>query len=108
MSFRYNKRLPGGKHRRTVTRPTVGSVVCISEISSRAWLSISEDRTAASDLLRRMISYFGPYLKAAALATVGLTPRDFATISQLMDTGNYEAAMRTERGPRPEISCGIP
>jgi 5,10-methylenetetrahydromethanopterin reductase len=62
------------------------------DISGCAWLSISEDRTAATDVLRSMISYFGPYLEAPALATAGLSPEDFAAIAPLLEAGNYEAA----------------
>ena len=39
-----------------------------------------------------MISYFGPYLEAPALATIGLVPEDFRAISQLVEEGRYEEA----------------
>jgi len=62
------------------------------DIAGCAWLSISEDRSAATDVLRSMISYFCPYLEAPALATVGLQPADFTAIGPLVEAGEYEAA----------------
>jgi 5,10-methylenetetrahydromethanopterin reductase len=62
------------------------------DISGCAWLSLARDRTRATEILRRMVSYFGPYLEAPALATVGLTPDDFAAIRRLVESGRYRAA----------------
>ena len=62
------------------------------DIAGCGWLSLSKDRGAATDVLRRMVSYFGPYLEAPALATIGLTPGDFAEIGRLLDTGEYDRA----------------
>ena len=49
-------------------------------ISGCAWLSLSADRQAATDRMRDMIAYFGPYLEDEALAKVGLGQTDFAAI----------------------------
>lgn len=49
-------------------------------ISGCAWLSLSADRQAATDRMRDMIAYFGPYLEEEALAKVGLGLADFAAI----------------------------
>ncbi len=62
------------------------------DISGCAWLSISESQTAATDVLRQMISYFGPYLESAALETVGLHPADFAPLKELVATGDHAEA----------------
>ncbi len=61
-------------------------------LSGCAWLSVASDRTAATDTLRKMVSYFGPYLEAPALATVGLVPHDFDDIRALIAAGNYRHA----------------
>lgn len=65
------------------------------ELSGCAWLSVSPDRTAATHRLRKMISYFGPYLEAPALETIGLTPADFDAISQLINAGRYDEAAQS-------------
>jgi len=62
------------------------------DISGCGWLSLARDRGAATDVLRKMVSYFGPYLEAPALATIGLTPEDFSDIRQLVETGQYDKA----------------
>ena len=62
------------------------------DISGCAWLSLSEDRAAATQVLKRMVAYFGPYLEDQALASIGLSNADFREIKQHVDAGNYEAA----------------
>jgi 5,10-methylenetetrahydromethanopterin reductase len=62
------------------------------DIAGCAWLSLSRDRGAATKVLRSMISYFGPYLEAPALACIDLSPDDFADISNHLDAGRYEEA----------------
>jgi 5,10-methylenetetrahydromethanopterin reductase len=62
------------------------------DISGCAWLSLSADPAAPTDVLRRMIAYFGWGLEAPALATIGLGPEDFAPIKALIDAGEYERA----------------
>jgi 5,10-methylenetetrahydromethanopterin reductase len=62
------------------------------DIAGCGWLSLAENRGAATDVLRKMISYFGPYLEAPALATIGLVPEDFRVISQLVEEGRYDEA----------------
>lgn len=62
------------------------------DIAGCAWLSISADRTAATDVLRKMVSYFGPYLEQAALETVGLTQEDFTPLGRLVVEGRYDEA----------------
>ncbi len=61
-------------------------------ISGCAWLSLSETRQAATEVLRRMIAYFGPYLEAQALASIGLSQADFADIAAAMAAGRSDAA----------------
>ncbi len=62
------------------------------DISGCAWLSLSADPAAPTDILRQMISYFGWGLEAEALKTIGLTPQDFAPIKALIDAGEYQRA----------------
>lgn len=62
------------------------------DIAGCAWLSLASDRGAATDILRRMVSYFGPYLEAPALAAIGLTREDFQPLARLVEAGRYEEA----------------
>ena len=62
------------------------------DIAGCGWLSLSSDRGEATNVLRRMVSYFGPYLETPALATIGLTSEDFRAINQLVIAGRYEEA----------------
>ncbi len=62
------------------------------DIAGCAWLSLSENRGAATDVLRSMIAYFGPYLEAPALATAGLSPANFEALGALVAAGEHEAA----------------
>ncbi len=62
------------------------------DISGCAWLWLASDPVAPNDTLRRMISYFGWGLEAPALATIGLTPDDFAPIKARLDAGDLAAA----------------
>jgi 5,10-methylenetetrahydromethanopterin reductase len=58
-----------------------------------AWISISKsDPKKARELLKPIISYFGPYLEEEALATVGLSLDDFASIRKELDRGRYDLA----------------
>jgi 5,10-methylenetetrahydromethanopterin reductase len=61
-------------------------------ISGCGWLSLSEERAAAADRMKDMVSYFGPYLEDEALATVGLGRGDFAAIKALTDVGDNAGA----------------
>jgi len=62
------------------------------DIAGCGWLSLAENRGEATEVLRKMISYFGPYLEAPALATIGLVPEDFRVISELVEAGKYDEA----------------
>ncbi len=62
------------------------------DIAGCGWLSLAENRGEATEVLRHMISYFGPYLEAPALATIGLVPEDFRVISELVEAGKYDEA----------------
>ncbi len=62
------------------------------DVAGCAWLSISEQASAAADTLRPMAAYFGPYLEEHALATVGLSRADFAPLKALVDAGDLAAA----------------
>ena len=68
-------------------------------ISGCAWLSLSADRQAATDRMRDMIAYFGPYLEEEALAKVGLGQADFAAIKTRIsrrDTAGARALVTDE------------
>ena len=62
------------------------------DIAGCAWLSLSETRSEATQVLRKMISYFGPYLEEPALNAVGLSRTDFVPLKQLVDQGKYDQA----------------
>jgi len=62
------------------------------DIAGCGWLSLARDRGEATDVLRQMVSYFGPYLEAPALATIGLGAKDFQTIGRLVEAGQYREA----------------
>jgi len=63
------------------------------DIAGCAWLSLASDRAEATDVLRQMISYFGPYLEGPALATIGLTTEDFVPLGRLVEAGRYDEAV---------------
>ena len=62
------------------------------DICACGWLSLSEDVTAAQDLLRPMVAYFAPYLEAPALATAGLDLADFDEVGRLISEQRYDDA----------------
>ncbi len=62
------------------------------DIAGCAWLSIAEDGAEAEQKMRAMISYFGSYLEAEAIAEIGLEPSDFDDIAALVKAGEYELA----------------
>jgi 5,10-methylenetetrahydromethanopterin reductase len=64
----------------------------VLDIAGCAWLSISAEEEAAAAILRPMAAYFGPYLEEPALATIGLSPDDFAPLRTLVDAGRLDEA----------------
>ena len=40
----------------------------------------------------QMVSYFGSYLEAPALAAIGLSPEDFEPLGRLVEAGRYDEA----------------
>ncbi len=62
------------------------------DIAGCGWLSLASNRGEATNVLRQMVSYFGPYLEEPALATIGLTSEDFRAINRLVKAGRYEEA----------------
>jgi len=61
-------------------------------ISGCAWLSLSESRQEAADIMRKMVAYFGPYLEEPALNSIGLSVADMQPLGELIQAGDYEAA----------------
>lgn len=68
------------------------------DIAGCAWLSIAEDGCEADSEMRKMVSYFGPYLEDDALATVGLKSGDFDGIRDLIGKQDYEKAQSAVTG----------
>ena len=62
------------------------------DIAGCAWLSLANERLEATNVLRQMVSYFGPYLESPALATIGLTNEDFRPLDELVEAGRYKEA----------------
>ena len=67
-------------------------------ISGCAWLSLSESRQQAADVMRKMVAYFGPYLEEPALNSIGLSTDDMRPLGKLIAGGNYEEAWRLVTG----------
>jgi len=64
------------------------------DIAGLCWVSISRDGRVAEEPLRKMIAYFGPYLEAEALATIGLKHEDFQGIRILVNKGKIDEAAK--------------
>lgn len=64
------------------------------DIAGCAWISISKDGSATEKTMRRVVSYFGPYLNAKEIAKVGLTPNDFVPIRERLTQGDHDGASR--------------
>lgn len=63
------------------------------DICGCGWFSLSADGTGtATDTLKDIVAYFGPYLEEAALNTVGLSQADFGEIGRLITAKQYAAA----------------
>ena len=61
-------------------------------VSGCGWLSLSREKAAASEVMKNLAAYFGPYLEDHALQTIGLGARDFAPLRELVDAGRMEEA----------------
>lgn len=62
------------------------------EISGCAWLSLSATRSAAAEVMRKMVAYFGPYLEQAALESVGLSAAEMQPLKTLIAQGRHDEA----------------
>lgn len=62
------------------------------DIMGFVWVSVSNDGQAARDQMADVAAYYGPYLEAAPLATIGLSPADFAPIKERMQAGDRAGA----------------
>lgn len=58
------------------------------------WLAVSEDGEEARELLRDIVSYYGPFLDPRALATIDLRVEDFMPAYRLAQSGDRYAARR--------------
>ena len=63
-------------------------------VSGCGWLSLSREKSAASEVMKNLAAYFGPYLEDHALQTIGLKASDFAPLRKLVDAGRMEEAHR--------------
>ncbi len=63
-------------------------------VSGCGWLSLSKEKAAASQVMKDLAAYFGPYLEDHALRTIGLRSSDFAPLRALVDKGRMEEARR--------------
>ncbi len=64
-------------------------------ISGCAWLSLSESRQQAADIMRKMVAYFGPYLEEPALNSIGLSTSDMRPLADMIASGNQEQAWKS-------------
>lgn len=62
------------------------------DIMGFVWVSCAADGGEARDRMARVISYYGPYLEAGPLASIGLTPAEFAPIKARTLKGDREGA----------------
>lgn len=64
------------------------------DIAGLAWISVSEDGRAARDRLAEIVAYFGTYLEAPALATIGVRPEDYLPARERIMAGDAAGARR--------------
>jgi 5,10-methylenetetrahydromethanopterin reductase len=63
------------------------------DICGCGWFSLSADgRGTATDALKEIVAYFGPYLEEEALNTVSLSHDDFVEIGELIEARRYDDA----------------
>ena len=77
-----------GNIRRGIERSSRPSHV----ISGCGWLSLAESRRDATDVMRRMVAYFGPYMEEPSLNSIGLSVADFQPIADSVQKGDYDGA----------------
>jgi 5,10-methylenetetrahydromethanopterin reductase len=70
------------------------------DLAACVWWAIGDDRREAEDVLRPLIAYYGPSLRAETLAPLGLTPDDFSAIRAAWQAGDQR---RAEALVRPEM-----
>jgi len=56
------------------------------------WFSVAEDREAAKDALRDLVSFYGPHLAPEMIAKVGLRTEDFDPIRKALSARDQERA----------------
>ena len=61
-------------------------------VSGCGWLSLSREKAAASEVMKNLAAYFGPYLEDHALQTIGVRAAEFAPLRELVDAGRMEEA----------------
>ncbi len=58
------------------------------DVAACIWVSVSDDKAAAEDVLREKIAYYGHAFSPTILANLGLTHADFVEIEQAVQTHN--------------------
>jgi 5,10-methylenetetrahydromethanopterin reductase len=76
------------------------------DVAACIWVSVSEDKTAAEDVLREKIAYYGHALSATILANLGLTHANFAEIEHAVMTENNLAKAKALVTP-PMLQIGV-
>lgn len=62
------------------------------DVAACVWWAIAPTRAQAQDSLRHLIAYYGPALGPETLAPIGLTPADFAQVTEAFLAGDLERA----------------
>lgn len=74
------------------------------DIAACIWVSVSEDRAAAEDVLKEKIAYYGHAISPLVLERLGLTQADFTAIEQaVMVENNLEKARSLVTAPMMRI-----
>ncbi len=61
-------------------------------VSGCGWLSLSREKAAASEVMKNLAAYFGPYLEDRALRAIGLRASDFEPLRKRVDAGRIQEA----------------
>ncbi len=64
------------------------------DIAGLAWISVAEDGSVAREQMAEIAAYFGSYLEAEALATVGVHPDDYLPACERIMQGDATGARR--------------
>ena len=74
------------------------------DIAPCFWFSLSDDRRAAQDAMRRMIASYGHYLRDDLLNLIGLSRQDFVPLGAAWDSGDHAGAEALVEGRMFELA----